>query len=284
VERGSFQGIAAGLEQIMENTCSQLREAMDQFQELCFIVTPERDVPIEIITDIRQTYKKIQDELTKIRGAKQLLEGKYRQYYRRDSQREREIMDIAFLAKSLDSKFEYTLQEIEAKRKRRDRGELFGAYRQRVPFLWFHSKGNQILLLRNLRNLSELDYKNRSEMEFEHRREVIWNGMRSISLFALSGEVELIDHLQSRMRFREHDITERYKEDELRGALTHLREISHSETERVIRRFMDIGEFLKLKCLLLRIRSQKDLEKETLASTMDILQMMGMGEIRAISG
>ena len=284
MERGSFQGIAAGLEQIMENTRSELREAMDQFQELCLIITPERDVPIDIITDIRQTYKKIQDQLTKIRGAKQLLEGKYRQYYRRDSQREREIMDIAFLAKSLDSKFEYTLQEIEAKRKRRDRGELFGAYRQPMPFPWFQSKGNQILLLRNLRNLGELDYKKRSELEFKQRREVIWNGMRSVSLFVLSGEVELIDHLQSRMHFREHDITERYKEDELRGALTHLREISPPEVERVIRRFMDSGEFLKLKCLLVRIRSQKDLEKEKLTSTTDILPMMGMGEVRALSG
>jgi len=44
--------------------------------------------------------------------------------------------------------------------------------------------------------------------------------------------------------------TERYKEDEFRGALTHLREISPSEVERVIRRFTDSSEFLKLKCLL----------------------------------
>jgi hypothetical protein len=137
VERGSFQGIAAGLEQIIENTRFELREAMDQFQEFCLIVTPERDVSKDIITDIRQAYKKIQDQLTKIRGAKQLLEGKYRQYYRRDSQREREIMDIAFLAKSLDSKFEYTLQEIEAKRKRRDSPCHFHGFSLREIRLFF---------------------------------------------------------------------------------------------------------------------------------------------------
>ena len=79
-------------------------------------VTSERIVPTGIITDIRQTYKEIQDQLTKIRGIHQLLESKYRQYYRRDSDREREIIEFAFLAKSLYSKFEYTLQEIEAKR------------------------------------------------------------------------------------------------------------------------------------------------------------------------
>lgn len=91
MERGSFQGVAAGLERIVENTLIDLREAMDQFQGLCLMITAERNVPIDIIHDTRQTYKKIQDHLTKIRAAKQLLEGKYRQYYRRDHQREREI-------------------------------------------------------------------------------------------------------------------------------------------------------------------------------------------------
>jgi hypothetical protein len=127
-----------------------------------------------------------------------------------------------------------------------------------------------------------LDYKNQSDLEFKQRREVIWDGMRSISLFALSGEIELIDHLQSHIRLREHDITERYKEDEVRGALTHLREISSPEVERVIRRFMNSSDFLKLKCLLLRINSQKDLEKETIASTDDVLQVMGMGEVKIL--
>jgi hypothetical protein len=282
MERGSFQGVAAGLEQIMENSYFDLREAMDQFQELCLMVTPERDLPVDFITDIRQTYKKIQEQLTKIRGAKQLLEGKYRQYYRRGHQREREITEIGYLAKSLYLTFEYTLNGIEAKTRLRERGELFELYRQRMPFPWFHSKGSQIFLLRNLRNLSKLDYKNQSDLEFKQRREVIWNGMRSISLFALSGEVPLIDHLQSRIRLREYDITERYKEDEVRGALTHLREISSPEVERIIRRFMDSSDFLKLKCLLHRIQSQKDLGKETVASTDDVLEVMGMGEVRIL--
>src|SRR4030066_1437546 len=113
MERGSFQGIVAGLDRIVDNTRFDLREAMDQFQGLCLTITAERNVPIDIITETRQTYKKIQDQLTKISGARQLLEGKYRQYYRRNYQREKEIMQIAFLAKSLYLTFE----EMEAKRK-----------------------------------------------------------------------------------------------------------------------------------------------------------------------
>ena len=283
MERGNFQGYVASLERIMQNTHFDLREAMDQFRELCLMISAERIVPMDIITDIRQTYKQIQDQLTKVMGVKQLLESKYRQYYHRDSLREREIMEFAFLAKSLYSKFEYTLQEIEAKRKLKDRGEHFEAYRERIPFPWFQSKGNQIILLRNLRSLSELDYKTQSDLECEQKRVVIRNGMRSISLFVLSGEVKLIDNLQSRMRLREYDITERYKEDEFRGALTHLREISPSEVERVVRRFMGSSEFLKLKCLLLMIQSQKDLKKEIVGSTENILHVMGVGEVKTLS-
>jgi hypothetical protein len=246
------------------------------------MITAERNVPIDIITETRQTYKTIQDQLTKISGARQLLEGKYRQYYRRDHQREKEIMEIAFLAKSLYLKFEYTLQEIEAKGKLKDRGELFVAYPQRILFPWFQSKGNQIVLEKSLRSLSALDYETQPDLEYEQRREIIRNGMRSISLFALSGEVPLIDTLQSRIRLREYDIIERYTEEEFRGALTHLKEISPSEVERVIRRFMDNGEFLKLKCVLLRIRSQKDLEKEIIASTGKVLHVMEIGEVRTL--
>ena len=282
MERGSFQGVAAGLEQIMENTRFDLEEAMNQLQGLCLAVTPGRNIPTEIITDTRQTYKQIQAQLAKISGARQLLEGKYRQHYHRDSKREREISEIAFLAKSLYLTFEYTLQEMEAKDKLK-REEYFEAYRQQIPFPWFQSKENQIILLRNLQSLNELGYRTKFELGFERRREIIQNGMRSISLFVLLGEITLIDTLQSRMRFREYDITERYKEDEVRGVLTHLKEISPSEVQKVMRRFASASEFLKIKCLLLRIQSQKDLKKETVRSAENVLHTMGEGEVRILS-
>ena len=211
MERGSFQGIAAGLERIIENSRLDLRETMDEFQGLCLMITAEKNVPVDIITETRQTYKKIQDQLTKVGGARQLLAGKYRQYYRRDYQREKEIMEIAFLAKSLYLTFEYTLQEIEAKKKLKDRGELIVSHR--ILFPWFQSMENQILLLRNLYNLNGLNYQTKFKLGFERRREEIQDGMRSISLFAFSGEITLIDTLQSRMQFREYDIMERYRED-----------------------------------------------------------------------
>jgi hypothetical protein len=283
VERERFQAYVANLEQILRNTHFDLTEAVKQFQELCLRVTPERIVPMGIINDVRQAYKEIQDQLTKIRGVHQLLEGKYRQYYHRDSQRDKEIFEFGFLVKSLYSKFEYTLMEIESKKSLRDRGEPLEATFRRIPFAWFHSKENQIILLQNLRSLYKLDYKTQSDLEYVQRRVVIRDGKRSVSLFVFSGEVALIDHLQSRMQLREYDIKERFTKAELRGALTHLREISLSEVERVMRRFTNSSEFLKLKCLLLPIQSHKDLEKEILGKADNILHGMGDGEVRILS-
>jgi len=283
MERERFQAYVASLEQILRNTHFDLTDAMKQLQDLCVRVTPERIIPMGIITHVRQTYKEIQDQLTKIRGVNQLLESKYRHYYRRDPQRDKEIFESAFLAKSLYSKFEYTLQEIEAKKGLRDRREPLGAHPHRIPLAWFHSNEHQIILLQNLRSLYDLDYKTLSDLEYVQKRVVIQNGKRSISLFILSGEATLIDHLQSHMRLREYDIQERFTRDELRGALTHLREVSPSEAEKVIRRFTESSEFSKLKCLLLSIQSQKDLEKEILGSTENILQVMAEGEVRTLS-
>jgi hypothetical protein len=283
MERERFQAYVANLEQILKNAHLDLTETMDQFQELCHRVTPERIIPMGIITDVRQTYKEIQDQLTKIRGVNQLLEGKYRQYYHRDSQRDKEIFEFAFLAKSLYSKFECALLEIEAKKGLRDRREPLEATPHRIPFAWFHSRQNQIILLQNLQNLYELNYKSQPDLEYVQRRVVIRNGKRSISLFVFSGEATLIDHLQSRMQLREYDIKERFTKAELHGALTHLREVSPSEVERVMRRFTNSSELLKLKCLLLPIRSHKDLEKEILSKEENILHGMGNGEVRILS-
>ncbi len=270
MEGGRLNGYVASLEQIMKNTHLDLRDVVDQFQELCHRVAPESNFPMGVVTDIRKTYKQIQDQLTKIRGVHQLLDGKYRQYYRRDSQRDKEIMEFGFLAKNLYSKFECTLQEIEAERKL-------------IPFPWFQSRKNQVVLLRNLRSLYELNYGTQANLECVQRREVVQDGLRSVSLFILSGEVTWMDRLQSRMRLREHDIKERYARGELRGALTHLRDISPLEVERVIRRFADSSDFSKLKCLLFSIQSQKDLKKEILGKAENILQLMAEGEMRTLS-
>ncbi|HVP79563.1 MAG TPA: hypothetical protein VMV04_16880 [Thermodesulfobacteriota bacterium] len=282
MERGSLQGYAASLERTMETMYLDLGEAIYELEKLCPLITADRNGPMEIVTDIRLTYKRIQDQLTKIRGVKQVMEGKYRQYYHRNSQREKEILEFTFLAKSLYSKFERTLKEMEEKKKLNDREEQFGGDSERIPVQWFQSQQKQFMLLRNLRDLWDLNYKTQLGLECEQRRRTVQKGMRSISLFVMSGEATLIDHLQSRMQLREYDIKERSAEGECRGALTHLKAISPLDVEKVMRRFTGGPGFATAKCLLFRIQSEKDLEREIFGSTWNILTMMEVGELRTL--
>jgi hypothetical protein len=283
MEMDQGQGYAAGLEQILKSCQLALKDSIAHFQEICQMVTPERNLPHDIIVDIRQTYREIQDQLTKIKGIQQLLEGKYRQYYRRNTQRDREIIEFGFLAKNYYLRFEYTLKEIEAKRKLREQEKRFREYGQMGAIQWFRSEENQGILLRNLRSLNDLDYKISDGMWPEERRQVIRNCPRSLSLFILSGEVDVMDDLEGRMRLREYDIKERYGPDEFRGALAHLKEISLAGVESIVRRLIQSGKFSKSKGLLFSIQSSKDLQKEVLGSTKRILRGLAAGDVKTIS-
>ncbi len=274
---------AAGLEQMLKSSQLALKDSIAHFQEICHLVTPERNLPHDIVVDIRKSYREIQDQLTKIKGIQQLLEGKYRQYYRRNPQRDREITEFGALAKNDYLRVEFTLKEVEAKRKLGEEEKRLPEYAQTGFIPWFRSEENQGILLRNLRSLSDLDYKLSNGLWTEERRQVIQNSPRSLSLFVLSGEVEVIDDLEARIRLREYDIKERYGPDEFRGVLTHLKEISIADVEKVIRRLIESGQFSRPKGLLFSIQTSKDLRKEVLGSTKRLLQTSSAGDVKTLS-
>jgi hypothetical protein len=282
MEREKVQRYVANLEQIVKGTCVDLRETMILFQGYSQWFTAERTIPPGIIAHIRQTYKGIHEQLTKIKGINQLLETRYRPYYRRDSLRDREIAEYGFMARNLYTKFESMLQALEAKRVLEGKEPDPGVVDVPIPSQWFRFKENQTNLLRNLQGLYELDYKTGPGAGMEQRRRGIEDRLRSLSLFALSGEGGTMDDLQSRMRLREYDIRERFTKEELRGALTHLREISLAEAEDVIKRFIGSSEVPRIKGLLFSIQSEEDLGKAILGSADNILKGMRNGEVKTI--
>jgi len=284
MEREAVQRYVASLEQVVRSTHLDLRGTMVQFQEYSQRLTGDQAVASGMVTDIRKIYVGINDQLAKIRGINQLLESRYRQYYRRDPIRDREILEFGALSKKLYTRFETLLQEMETKGKIAEKEDQPEMGDRRVSSQWFRSKENQTLLMGNLQSLYTLDYIYRTGrgVDAERKRRVIEDKLRSLSLFILSGEGGMLDTLESRMQLREYDIKERYAKDELRGALTHLREISTTEVEGVIKRYIDTREVPSLKCLLLWVQSQEDLAKETLGSVDVILKGMTGGEVKTL--
>ena len=284
MEREAVQRYVASLEQVVRSAHLDLRGTMVQFQEYSQRLTGDQAVASGMVTDIRKIYVGINDQLAKIRGINQLLESRYRQYYRRDPIRDREILEFGALSKKLYTRFETLLQEMETKGKIAEKEDQPEMGDRRVSSQWFRSKENQTLLMGNLQSLYTLDYIYRTGrgVDAERKRRVIEDKLRSLSLFILSGEGGMLDTLESRMQLREYDIKERYAKDELRGALTHLREISTPEVEGVIKRYIDTREVPSLKCLLLWVQSQEDLAKETLGSVDVILKGMTGGEVKTL--
>jgi len=243
------------------------------------MVTPERNIPTGILIDIREMYKEIRSRLTEIKAIEQLLHGKYRQYYKRDSMRDKEIMEFGFIAKNCYSKFEYTMVQIEVMKRLKEHAPK--VEHPSEPFQWFRSKENQVALIKNLRMLMELDYESTPEEVGRERREIV--GSRTLTLFLFSGDSLSLDHLQSQIRLREHDIIERYGQEEIRGVLAHLRKVDPPEVEKMFQKFMESKGLTKLKCLLLPINSPKDLEGDLLKLIKTTLQEMVEGGLKTLS-
>lgn len=217
--------------------------------------------------------------MAEIKAVEQLLQGKYRQYYRRDALRDKEIMEFGFIAKNVYSKFEYTIVQIEAIKRLKEHAPKGDHATESLE--WFRSKENQVGLIKNLRVLTELDYEPTPEGIAEERRDLA--GGRTLTLFLISGDPLSLDTLQSKIQLREHDIIERYSQEEVRGVLAHLRKVDPHEVEKKFRQFMESEGLAKLKCLFLSVRSPRDLEGDLLRLIKTALHEMTEGESKTLS-
>jgi len=279
MEQDRDQRYVKSLERTIQNNYHYLKESIKDFQEMCRVVSPEKHIPAGIAVDIRELYKEIRDRLAETKAIEQLLQGKYRQYYRRDSVRDKEILEFGFIAKNCYSKFEYTMVQIEAIRRLKESSDRVD--RRSEPLKWFRSKENQVTFIRNLNPLMELDYEHPPEEIGEERRNLA--GSRTFTLFLFSGDSASLDQLQSQIQFREHDMLERFNPEEIRGVLAHLGKVDPSEVEKKFRQFMESKGFFKLKCLILPIHSSKDLKRDVLKLIKTALHEMTEGELRTLS-
>ncbi len=278
-EQERVQRYVKSLERTIENNHHYLKESIEDFQEMCRMVSPEKHLPAGITVDIREMYKEIRDRLAEIKAIEQVLQGKYRQYYRRDAVRDKEITQFGFVAKNAYSKFEYTMVQIETIKRLKEHAPKEGHAAE--PFQWFRSSEHQVALLKNLRMMKELDYEPTPEAIGEERRDL--EGSRSLTLFLLSGDSLSLDQIQSQIQLREHDILERYSPEEVRGALAHLRKADPHEVEKKFQQFIQSRGLTKLKCLFFSVRSPRDLRGDLLKLIETALQDMAEGELRTLS-
>jgi DNA repair exonuclease SbcCD ATPase subunit len=279
MEQDRVQRYVKGLERTIQNNHHYLKESIEDFQEMCRMVSPEKHIPAGIANDIREMYKEIRNRLTEIKAIEQLLQGKYRQYYHKDSLRDKEILEFGFILKNCYSKFEYTMVQIESIKRLKEHAPKVDHPAEHLQ--WFHFKENQVALIKNLNPLMELDYDPPPEEIGEERRDLA--GSRTFTLFLFSGDSLSLDQLQSQIQFREHDTIERYSPEEIRGVLAHLKKVDPIEVEKKFRQIMESKGLTELKCLLLPIHSSKDLKRDLLKLIKTALHEMTRGELRTLS-
>jgi hypothetical protein len=279
MEQDRVQRYVKGLERTIQNNHHYLKESIEDFQEMCRMVNPEKHIPAGIANDIREMYKEIRNRLTEIKAVDQLLQGKYRQYYHRDSLRDKEILEIGFIVKNCYSKFEYTMVQIEAIKRLKEHAPKVEHPAEHLQ--WFRSKENQVALIKNVRMLMELDYEPTPEEVGEERRDTA--GGRAFTLFLFSGGSFFLDHLQLQIQLREHDIMERYNPEEVRGVLAHLKTVDPIEIEKKFQHMLESQGLTELKCLLLPIHSPKDFERDLPKLIEATLKEMAPGELRTLS-
>ncbi len=281
MEDNRARSYVRSLERTIENDHHYLKGAVEDLQEMCRMVTPERSVPSGVIVDVRELYKEIQSRLTEIKAIQQLLRGKYRHYARRDPLQDKELLELGFIVKTTYSKFENNLKVIVEKQKGKEREQALRTLQKGKILQWFRSRENQIMLLRNIRVLKELDYTPVPGQDTDERRSL--EGVRGLTLFLIQGDAPSLDSLQSQLRLREHDLLERYHEKELRGVLAHLREIDSSEIESLIHGLLGSRGFANLKSLFLSVQPHPDLNFERMDLIEKILEEMKEGEVRTLS-
>lgn len=115
--KDQMQRYAESLERVLQNHYYNLKKRHEEFCEKCLIAAPGRSIPQGIIIDVREIYKEIRQMLTEIKAIQNILKGKYKQYYRKNPLRDKEILEIEFQAKNYYSKFESGLKELHKEKR-----------------------------------------------------------------------------------------------------------------------------------------------------------------------
>jgi hypothetical protein len=277
-----IQRYVESLEQAVQKNYKYLRSIMEDFQEKCRLATTTTAVPPRLFTEIADIYREIRTRLKETQAVLELLKTRYPLYARNEPDRDKAIREMDLNVGSYFSKFLHTLKQSLGEKESVEREKLIDLEKESPHFQWFRSQENLVKFLRNVRVLDELEYEI-SPAWVRERREVTKDKPRSLTLFIFKGNAQSIADLQSRMQLREHDILERYDQDELRGILTHLREIQLPEVERIFDRLKELKGYSELKCLLIPIRGERDLGVDLPGLVEKALTKMAPGELKTLS-
>jgi hypothetical protein len=237
-------------------------------------------VPSTILREALAVYEDMRTRLLEIGAVEQLLARKQNRTAPQDPARQRLITEldsqIAAISRSLPQRPSAA----------GGAPEPAGGRRPTPSEQWLRTEEDSVAFTRNVRLLDELDYAPAapappgSPAAPDSRRIVEQSG-RGFTLFSVRGPAAALDALHPQIRFREHDIIERFSAGEVRGVLTHLRQVLTEDVVNIFRRLIT-SRFSEVVCILVRLQSPDHLGGHLLQYLDRMAEEMRPGQIRSV--
>lgn len=250
----------AGLVRVIEKNQQYLDAMAEDLKKKLAGGAALEQVPHSILLEALQVYRNMRTRLLEIESVERLLAQKQNRSVAQDPVRQDLIKELDAQIRLISSKVPRTPSAAG----RPSPGPAGAGARRMTPSeQWLRTEEDSAAFTKNARLIDELDYAPGGPAAQRSRRIVQRSG-RGFTLFSVRGPASALDAIHPHVRFREHDIIERYSATEIRGVLTHLRQIMVDDIVDIFRRLIT-GQFSDVICILVRLQSPDQLDEHLLA-------------------
>jgi hypothetical protein len=268
MEQNKQNANTAGLIRVIEKNQQYLDTMASDLKKKLAGGGPIEQVPPVILRDALRTYEDMRTRLLEIGAVEQLLARKRNEPAPQDPERQKLIAEldaqIAVLSRILPN----------------DATGTTVPGRQTPSEHWLRKEEHSVAFTKTARLLDELEYAPRTPPPSESRRVSQGSG-RGFTLFSVRGPAAALDALRPTLKFREHDIVERFSAAEVRGVLTHLRDVATDDVVNIFRRLIT-KQFSEVICILVRLQSPDHLGEHLLQYIDRMAAAMRPGQVRSV--
>ena len=260
---------SAGLIRVIEKNQQYLDAMAEDLKKKLAGGASLEQVPVSILQEALKTYEDMRTRLLEIGAVEQLLARKQNKPAPQDTARQK-------LIEELDAQIGVLSRRIP--KPSPTAAKTTAQHRQTPSDQWLRTEEDSVAFTKNARLLDELEYAPASPPV---EKRVVQRSGRGFTLFSLRGPAAALDALHPRLKFREHDIIERFSATEVRGVLTHLRQVMTDDVVNIFRRLIT-SQFSEVVCILVRLQSPDHLGEHLLQYLDRMTEEMRPGQIRSM--
>jgi hypothetical protein len=283
MEQKAQNANTAGLIRVIEKNQQYLDAMAEDLKKKLAGGAPLEQVPAAILREALAVYENMRTRLLEIGAVEQLLARKQNRPAAQDPARQKLIAELDSQIGLISGRLP---KRTSAPGGAPEPAGTSGPRRATPSEQWLRTEEDSVAFTRNVRLLDELDYAPvgpppPGTAAAPDSRRVVEPSGRGFTLFSVRGPAAALDALHPQIRFREHDIIERFSAGEIRGVLTHLRQVLTEDVVNIFRRLIT-SRFSEAVCILVRLQSPDHLGGHLLQYLDRMAEEMRPGQIRSV--